>query len=90
MKINPDEFNDYMKKIQPENYTKYKILKCDWTNKKNYLIHYWMLKIYVGHGMAVEKIHDIISFKQSKWLEKYIIFITQKRNKPKDEFKKDV
>ena len=29
--------------------------------------------------MVIEKVHDVISFKQSKWLEKYINFITQKR-----------
>ena len=78
-----------MKKIKPEKYTKSKKLICDWTDKKNYLIHYRMLKIYVGHGMIVEKVHEIISFKQSKWLESYINFITQKRNKAKNEFEKD-
>ena len=39
-----------------------------------------MLKFYVRHGMVVDKIHEKISFIQSKWLEKYISFITQKRN----------
>ena len=29
-----------------------------------------MLKFYVRHGMVVEKIHEIVSFKQSKCLEK--------------------
>ena len=49
-----------------------------------------MLKFYVRHGMVVEKIHEIISFKQSKWLlEKYISFNTQKRNKAKNESEKD-
>ena len=38
-----------------------------------------MLKFYVRHGMRVDKCHEIISFKQSKWLEKYIYFITQKK-----------
>ena len=33
-KINPDEYNDYMKKIKPKNYTKSKKLICDWTDKK--------------------------------------------------------
>ena len=47
-----------------------------------------MLKFYVRHGMVVEKIHEIISFKQSKWLESYISFITQKRNKAKNDFEK--
>ena len=88
-KIDPDKYNDYMKKIKPENYTKSKKLICDWTDKKNYLIHYRMLKFYVRHGMIVEKIHEIISFKQSKWLESYISFNTQKRNKAKNEFEKD-
>ena len=61
---------------------------CDWTDKKKYLIHYRMLKFYVRHGMVVEKIHEIISFKQSKWLESYISFNTQKRNKAKNDFEK--
>ena len=39
--------------------------------------------------MIVEKIHEIISFKQSKWLERYISFNTQKRNRAKNDFKKD-
>ena len=39
--------------------------------------------------MVVEKIHEIISFKQSKWLEKYISFNTQKRNRTKNGFEKD-
>ena len=48
-----------------------------------------MLKFYVRHGMIVEKIHEIISFKQSRWLEGYISFNTKKRNKAKDDFKKE-
>ena len=48
-----------------------------------------MLKSYVGHGMVVEKVQEIISHKQSKWLEKYISFKTHKRNRPKNEFERD-
>ena len=88
-KIYPDKYNDYMKKIKPKNYTKSKKLICDWTDKKKYLILYKMLKLYERHGMIVEKIHEIISFKQSRWLEKYISFNTQKRNKAKNDFEKN-
>ena len=88
-KINPIKYNDYMNKIKPKNYTKSKKLICDWTDKKKYLIHYRMLKFYVRHGMVVEKLHEIISFKQSKWLESYISFNTKKRNKAKNEFEKN-
>ena len=47
-----------------------------------------MLKFYVRHGMIVDKIHEIISFSQSKWLEKNLNFKTQKKNRAKNEFEK--
>ena len=40
-------------------------LICDWTDKKNCLTHYRILKLYVRHGMVVEKVYEKISFKQS-------------------------
>ena len=48
-----------------------------------------MLKFYVRLGMVVEKVHELISFEQSKWLEKYISFKTQKRNQAVNDFEKD-
>ena len=84
-----DNCTEYMKKMKQDSYVKCKKLICDWTDKKRYLIHYRMLKFYVRHGMIVEKVHEVISFKQSKWLEKYIDFNTQKRNKTKNDFEKD-
>ena len=48
-----------------------------------------MLKFYVSYGMIVDKVHEIISFKQSKWLEKYINFNNQKRNQAVNDFEKD-
>ena len=39
--------------------------------------------------MVVVKIHAVISFKQSRWLEKFISFNTQKRNRAKNDFEKD-
>ena len=88
-KINPNDFNDYMNEIKPDNYTSTKKLICDWSDKKNYLAQYRMLKFFIRHGMIIDKVHNIISFKQSKWLEKYISFNTQKRNKAKNDFEKD-
>ena len=88
-KINSDIFNDYMKEIKPDTYIQSSKLICDWSDKKNYLIHYRMLKFYFKHGMIIDKVHNIISFKQSNWLDKYISFNTQKRNKAKNDFEKD-
>ena len=39
--------------------------------------------------MMVEKNDEIFPFKQSKWLEKYIRYITQKGNTAKSDFEKD-
>ena len=88
-KFNPDDFREYMKQIVPDTYTQTKKLICDWSDKKNYLVHYRMLKFYVRRGMIVEKVLSVVSFKQSRWLERYISFNTQKRNKAKNDFQKD-
>ena len=87
--ISKDDFGPYMKSIMPKNYVSHKKLICDCTDKRNYLIHYRMLKFYIRHGMKIKQVHRVISFKQSKWLEKYIDFNTQKRNKTVNDFEKD-
>ena len=47
-----------------------------------------MLKFHTRHGMIVDKVYNIISFRQSRWLEKYIYFNTQKRNQAVNDFEK--
>ena len=47
-----------------------------------------MLKFFVRHGMIVDKNREIVSFKQNKWLEKFIDLNTQKRNEAKYDFEK--
>ena len=39
--------------------------------------------------MVVDKVDDIKSFEQSKWLEKYENFNTQKRNQAVNDFERD-
>ena len=62
---------------------------CDWSDKKNCLILYRMLKFYVRHGIIVDKVHNIMSFRQNRWLEKYVNFNTRKRNQAVNDFEKD-
>ena len=87
--ISKNDFGPYMKSIMPKNYVSHKKLICDWTDKRNYLIHCRMLKFYVRHGMKIKKVHRVITFKQNNWLEKYIDFNTQKRNQVVNDFEKD-
>ena len=78
-----------MKEIKPETYTQNKKLICDWSDEKNYLIHHRVLKYFVRHGMIVQKVCERISYEQSKWLEIFIRFNTQKRKRAKSIIEKD-
>ena len=78
-----------MKEIKPDTYIQTKKLICDFSDKKNYLVYYRLLKFYARHGMIVDKVHNIKSFRQSRGLEKYINFNTQKRNQAVNDFEKD-
>ena len=60
----------------------------DWTDQKHYPIHNRMSKLYLGHGMILDKVREKNSFRQSKWLEKYINVNRQKRNLAKNILRK--
>ena len=62
-----------MKTITRDTHTQTKKLMCDWSDKKKHLIPYRMVKNFVEDGMVIDKVHTVISFKQSKWLEKKIL-----------------
>ena len=38
--------------------------------------------------MIVDKVHEVISFKQSKWLERFNCFYIEKRIQALNDFKK--
>ena len=50
-------------------------------NKTNYVVHNRNLQLYLSLGMNLSKIHKILKFKQSDWMEKYIDFNTEKKKK---------
>ena len=41
-------------------------------SKKNYIIHYRALQLYIKYGMKVTKIHGALKFRQSPWMKDYI------------------
>ena len=57
--------------------------------KKNYILHYQTLKLYVQLGMKVEKLHRALAFNQSKWLAPYVKLNTQKRKEAKNKFEEN-
>ena len=53
-------------------------------NKINYIIEGRMLDWYLDHGMILSKIHRKLIYKKSNWLEQYIRFNINERNKSKE------
>ena len=58
-------------------------------NKKNYIVHYRNLKLYLEMGMCITKIHRVLEFSQSAWLKPYIDFNTCCRTRATSNFEKD-
>ena len=56
--------------------------------KKNYILHYQTLKLYVQLGMKVERLHRAKAFSQSKWLAPYVQLNKQKRKEAKKNLRK--
>lgn len=87
-----DKHNDFPFCAEKQNIpgiTKDKKLMLTFYDKKKYVIHYQMLKLALEHGLVLKKVHRVLQFKQSKWLEEYISLNTLYRSKATNNFEKD-
>ena len=58
-------------------------------DKKEYVLHYRNLQLYLDLSLKIKKVHRVLEFNQSPWLRQYIDFNTEKRKHAKNSFEKD-
>ena len=58
-------------------------------DKKEYVLNYRNLQLYMALGLKVKKVHWVIEFDQSPWRKQYIDFNTKKWKHAKNSFGKD-
>ena len=56
--------------------------------KGRYVLHYGNLELHMSLKIKLISVHEILEFKQSDWLKKYIDFNTNKRNNAVSSFDK--
>ena len=90
--ISYDMLSDYCKNVPDEYGTKVgDVMKLisNLGSKTNYVLHYKNIQLYLSLGMKLTKIHQVLKFKQSDWMKKYINFNTEKRADAENSFEKD-
>ena len=90
--VSSDILSNYCKKIADKYEIKIGDVKKiipNLGNKTNYVVHYKKLQLYLSLGMKLTRIHRVLKFKKSDWMEKYIDFSTEKRRNAANDFEKD-
>jgi hypothetical protein len=63
------------------------LLTCQ--NKTEYVVHGRILQFYLRQGLRLDRIHQVVSFKQAAILEPYIQRNSKRRSTAANEFEKD-
>lgn len=56
-------------------------LSATFLKREKYVVHALNLKLYVKLGMKIEKVHRVLTFEESNFLQEYIDFCTEMRSR---------
>ncbi|CAB4026188.1 Hypothetical predicted protein, partial [Paramuricea clavata] len=84
-----DIHNEYPLAPESIEVNKVKKLIPNLNDKKNYVLHYRNLKLYLKLGLKLTKVHRGVKFEESPWLAKYIQLNTNLRTKGTTDFEKN-
>ena len=89
LEIDRDMYSPTQQAVSPQTAPQRK-LNPNLRDKVRYLVHYPNLTLYLQLGVVVTRIHRVLPFKQSKWLNTYIDLNTHQRSLARNSFLKDV
>jgi hypothetical protein len=91
--INYENLSPYAKRalFDTNNTKKYSDIKLSATfhDRKNYIIHFKNLKLYLSLGMKLIHVHRVLQFSQKKFLSPFIEKCTLERQKATTKFEQD-
>ena len=76
---------DYLRTNNMENVVQFEKLIPNLHDKKDYVLHMKNLQQYIKLGLILDGVVSVVSFKQSRWLSKYINLNTQLRQANHDD-----
>ena len=85
-------FSEFQKELKINTKSKSKCPKLipQFHEHLNYCIHYTLLKYVVKElGVQIDTVHNVVEFKQSKWMQPYIEGNNKLRTMAKHDFEKD-
>jgi len=87
IKYKEDDLSPYQQKLIKEYNFKPHLeeLSLNLWNKNNYVIHYKLLRFVCSLGLKVTKIHEILKFRQKKFLHDYIVKNIEDRQRSLNE-----
>jgi hypothetical protein len=92
MAINESHLSNFAKEcllqLRGTNHHSSEKLVSTFLPRKNYVVHAANLALYLELGMILTKVHRVLSFDQSNFLQEYIAFCTCKRAEAKSDFRK--